>query len=202
MSAPCGELPQDNEKSEAFAAMQEPNLQEILLNKEDIYQGAILDVEKWQAQLPNGAVAAREIVRHRGAAAVVALDEAGNVLLVRQWRCPLNRETLEIPAGKLDHVGEDPLLCAQRELKEETGYTAQKWQLLLPMVSTPGFCDEKIHLYLAQGLTQGEARPDEDEFIALTRLPLKEAVSQVMAGKFQDAKTALAILMAWQTING
>ncbi|MBQ8536133.1 MAG: NUDIX hydrolase [Clostridia bacterium] len=182
--------------------MQEPILRETLLTKETLYQGAILDVEKWQAQLPNGAIAVREIVRHKGAAAVVALDAQNNVLLVRQWRCPLNRLTLEIPAGKLDHAGEDPLQCAMRELKEETGYTAQSWKLLTPMVSTPGFCDERIHLYLAQDLAQGEARPDEDEFLAIARLPLKEAVDKAMGGVLQDAKTALGILMAWHTING
>jgi len=181
--------------------MANPNLQETLLVREPIYQGAILDVEKWQAQLPNGAPAVREIVRHKGAAAVVALDDEGNVLLVRQWRCPLDRETLEIPAGKLDHAGENPFRCAQRELKEETGYTAQSWQLLTPMVSTPGFCDEMIHLYLARDLIQGDAQPDEDEFLSLTRLPLAEAVAQVMGGVLQDAKTALGILMAWYTIN-
>jgi len=181
--------------------MADVNLQENLLTCEPIYQGAILNVEKWQAQLPNGAEAVREIVRHKGAAAVVALDPQGNVLLVKQWRCPLERLTLEIPAGKLDHAGENPFHCAQRELKEETGYTAQTWQLLTPMVSTPGFCDEMIHIYLAQDLVQGESQPDEDEFLAVTRLPLKDAVAQVMGGVIQDAKTALGILMAWYTIN-
>ena len=132
------------------------DLTETLISKETIYQGRILEVERWEARLPNGAFAQREIVRHRGAAAVVALDQAGRVALVRQYRCPLERLTLEIPAGKLDTPGEDPLACARRELREETGLCARSWQLLTPMLSTPGFCDEVIHLFLARGLSQGD----------------------------------------------
>ena len=178
------------------------DLTETLISKETIYQGRILGVERWEARLPNGAPAQREIVRHRGAAAVVALDQAGRVALVRQYRCPLERLTLEIPAGKLDTPGEDPLACARRELREETGLCARSWQLLTPMLSTPGFCDEVIHLFLARGLSQGVSAPDADEFLAVAWLPLDEAVARVMEGKLQDAKTALGLLMARQLING
>ena len=182
--------------------MKDEPLKETLLSKETMSTGHIMTVERWQARLADGSPAQREIVRHQGAAAVVAVDDQNRVVLVRQYRCPLERITLEIPAGKLDHPGEDPLGCAQRELKEETGFTAESWQKLMPMASTPGFCDEVIHLYLARGLHTGTAVPDEGEFINTCTIPLHEAVNRVMAGEIQDAKTALGLLMAWHLLNG
>ena len=118
------------------------------------------------------------------------------MILVRQHRIAVGRLTLEIPAGKLDGPDEDPFLCAKRELSEETGLTAEHWQKLTCMETTPGFCNERIHLYLATGLKQGDCHPDEDEFVAVTRMPLGEAVARVMDGTFRDGKTALGILMA------
>ena len=149
----------------------------------------------WTVKLPNGNLALREVACHPGASAVVALDEMENIILVRQYRAPIGRLTLEIPAGKFDHVGEDPLVCAQRELSEETGLLADSWRKLTVLETTPGFCNERIHIYLATGLRQGETHPDEDEFVATVRMPLREAVSKVMDGTFRDGKTALAIMM-------
>ena len=165
-----------------------------------IFDGRIIEVREDTAELEDGSLAKREVVKHSGGVCVVPLTENNEVLFVRQFRYPHSKVLLEIPAGKLNY-GEDHYACGLRELKEETGYTAQTWQLLTPMVSTPGFCDEMIHIYLAQDLVQGESQPDEDEFLAVTRLPLKDAVAQVMGGVIQDAKTALGILMAWYTIN-
>ncbi len=176
--------------------MCEPNLTEAFKSSEVVYDGKIIRVERWTVELPNGHDALREVVCHPGAAAVVPLDTDGNVIMVRQYRAPIGRLTLEIPAGKLDHVGEDPLECAKRELSEETGFHAAVWQKLTAMDTTPGFCNECIHLYLATGLSTGETHPDEDEFVATVRIPLKEAVAKVMDGTFRDGKTALGLMMA------
>ena len=176
--------------------MDDNQLREIPVSSETIYNGAILHVEKWQVTCPNGHLAPREIVLHNGAAAVIPVFEDGTTLLVRQHRVAVDRVTLEIPAGKLDHAGEDPYACAVRELKEETGLTAQTFTHLTTILTTPGFCTEKIAIYLAQGLSQGETAPDEDEFLGLTRMPLEEAVSLVMRGEIRDAKTICGLLMA------
>lgn len=176
--------------------MNEARLTETRLDGKVVFEGKILRLEHWTMQLPNGSPALREVACHPGAAAVAALDDAGSIILVQQYRTPVGRLTLEIPAGKFDHAGEDPLLCAQRELSEETGLTARNWRKLTVLETTPGFCDERIHIYLATGLTQGETHPDEDEFVAVTRMPLAQAVAAVMDGSIRDAKTALAVMMA------
>ena len=180
--------------------MPEPNLTETLVSKEVVYPGAIIRLEHWDVMLPNGHHALREVACHPGASAVVALDEEGRVLMVRQMRIAVGRLTLEIPAGKLDSPEEDPLDCAKRELSEETGYRADHWRKLTCMETTPGFCNERIHLYLATGLHAGDSHPDDDEFVSVTRLPLQEAVAAVMDGTFRDGKTCLGIMMAARAV--
>lgn len=150
---------------------------ETPISDETVFRGALIDVSHMQVRLPNGRTALREIVHHKGAAAIVPVDDEEYVYLVRQHRVVNDMLTWEIPAGKLDTADEDPLHCAVRELREETG------------------------LYLATGLSQHEDHPDEDEFLRVTRIPLKEAVQRVMSGEFQDAKTALGLLMAWQKLH-
>ena len=176
--------------------MNEDMLREKIGEKEQIYQGAILDVQKWTVTLANGNEAAREIVLHRGASAIVPVDDQGNVYLVRQYRTPFDKIMLEIPAGKLDYWGEDRFECAKRELREETGFLANKWTHLMDMATTPGFCSELISLYLAEDLTMGETDFDDDEFLDLVKMPFKDAVSMIARGEITDGKTALAILMA------
>ncbi len=176
--------------------MNEQNLIETYQDGKVVFDGKIIRLEHWTVKLPNGNLALREVACHPGAAAVVALDAEENIILVQQYRAPIGRLTLEIPAGKFDHVGEDPLECAKRELSEETGLIAESWRKLTVLETTPGFCNERIHIYLATGLKQGETHPDEDEFVATTRMPLREAVARVMDGTFRDGKTALAIMMA------
>ncbi|MBR3794684.1 MAG: NUDIX hydrolase [Clostridia bacterium] len=180
--------------------MDDMNLREIPFEKETIFDGRILRVEKWQVTCPNGQSAPREIVVHKGAAAVVPVYEDGTTLLVRQHRVSVDRVTLEIPAGKLDSWGEDPYDCAVRELEEETGLRAESFTLLTSVLTTPGFCTEKIAIYLAQGLTQGETHPDEDEFLGLVRMPLDEAIDLVMRGEIRDGKTICGLLMAKEVI--
>lgn len=176
-------------------------LREIPVSSEPIYNGRILDVQRWQVTCPNGNLAAREIVVHKGAAAVVPVYEDGTTLLVRQHRVAVDRVTLEIPAGKLDSANEDPLDCAVRELEEETGLKAERMTLLTSLLTTPGFCTEKIGIYLAQGLSQGDTHPDEDEFLGLVRIPLDEAIAMVMRGEIRDSKTICGLMMAREVIT-
>ncbi len=175
---------------------QDAELRETVVATTPIFQGRVLEVETWQVSLPDGRTAGREIVLHNGAAAVVPVDARGNVTLVRQHRVAIDRVTLEIPAGKLDFKEEDPFECARRELEEETGLKAGKWQKMAHVVTTPGFCTERIALYLATELSQAAPHADPDEFLRLVRMPLAEAVQKVMRGEIEDAKTCLGLLMA------
>ena len=180
--------------------MNDQELREIPYAKESIFNGAIFNVERWQVTCPNGHSAPREIVLHRGAAAVIPVYEDGTTLMVRQHRVSVDRVTLEIPAGKLDSWNEDPYDCAVRELEEETGLKAERYTLLTSVLTTPGFCTEKIAIYLAEGLTQGQTHPDEDEFLGLVRIPLEDAVSMIMRGEIRDGKTICGLLLARDVI--
>lgn len=181
--------------------MTDDALRETYLSKEELYQGKIIRVERWQVALPNGKTAAREIVVHNGAAAIVPIDSEGNVTLVRQHRIAAGRFTWEIPAGKLDSPAEDPFAAARRELEEETGLNAEHWQFLTCIDTTPGFCTEKISIYLATGLSQHPAHTDPDEFLSLTKMPLSEAAALCMAGELRDSKTVVGLLMAQQLLQ-
>ena len=181
--------------------MNRNELEEVFLSSQEVFHGKLINVEHWQVRLPNGQTALREVVKHRGAAAIVPVDDQGNVTLVCQHRVAVGRFTWEIPAGKLDGVDEDPFVCAQRELSEETGLTADHWRKLTVLETTPGFCNERIHLYLATGLHAGKTHPDEDEFVCTLRMPLSDAVQKVMDGTFRDGKTALALLMVQQLLS-
>ncbi len=180
----------------------ERRLEEKILSSERVYEGKVVKLDLTQVELPDGKPASREVIRHVGASAIVPVDDEGNVTLVRQYRTALGRVLMEIPAGKLDSKDEDRLLAAQRELKEETGLTARHWTHLTDIVTTPGFCDEKISIYLATGLTQGEINPDEDEFLGVVKIPLKEMLAMALRGEIVDSKTLAGILLAsWQTIT-
>lgn len=181
--------------------MADESLTESILTKELVYPGKIIRLEHWQVRLPNGHTALREVACHPGASAVVALDDQNRLLLVRQHRPAVGRVTLEIPAGKLDSAEEDPLDCAKRELSEETGCTAAHWQKLVCLETTPGFCNERIHIYLATGLSGGSTHPDDDEFVETVRLPLQEALTLAENGSLRDAKTLSGILLAARHIN-
>lgn len=181
--------------------MDDKKLYEEVLSKEEIYEGKIFRVEKWQAKLPNDRIAPREIVLHKGAAAIVPVDSEGYVTLVRQYRIASGVSLLEIPAGKKDSAEEDFLVCAQRELAEETGYRAKTWRHLTTLHTSPGFLTETIGLFLATDLTAGETNPDEDEFLNLYRMPLSEAVQRVLSGEITDSKTICGLLMAWELLK-
>ena len=171
------------------------------VSSERVFDGIILHIDHLTNRLPNGKLAKREVARHIGAAAVLPVDAEGNVCLVRQFRSPVDRVLLEIPAGKLDYKGEDRLEAAKRELREETGYTAETWTHLNDLLSTVGFCDECISIFMARDLSAGDCDPDEDEFVNVVKMPLAEAVDMVMNNEISDAKTICALMMAWKILN-
>ena len=171
------------------------DLTEKTLESHVLYEGKIIRVRKDTALLPNGNQAPREVVEHPGGVGIVPLDSDGCVLMVRQFRYPLGKTLLEIPAGKME-PGEDPQVCAERELSEEAGASAGKLTYLGYAYVSPGFCDEAIHLYLAEDLTFGQTHPDEDEFLRLERIPFQEMVHRIMNGEIEDAKTVAAVLKA------
>lgn len=172
-------------------------MQEIKrIKRELVYQGSILDFYEDTMLLPNGNTEKWDFVSHRmGAACVLAVKPDGKILMVRQYRNALERETLEVPAGKRDSVNEDTAICAQRELEEETGYHAGKLEKLLSLKSTVAFCDELIDVYLATDLVKiGEQHLDESEEIDIESWELKDLMDMCYAGKLQDAKTVAAIM--------
>lgn len=175
-------------------------LEEQFVSEKLRYEGILVNVYTRMVQLPNGRQVPREIMYHKGAAAIVPVDGDGMVTLVRQYRTALETVMLEIPAGKLDTAAEDPLDCAHRELREETGLKAGHMQFLTRMIPTPGYCTEMVSIYLATELSQHEADPDDDEFLRVERMPLAQAVQRVMRGELNDAKTALGLLMAHQIL--
>ncbi len=165
-----------------------------------IYTGRVLNLDVDQVRFPDGSLGELEMIRHPGASAVVPFlsDPAGDdpqLLLIKQYRYAAEDYLYEIPAGRLDE-GESPEECARRELREETGCTAQRIEHMYTLYTTPGFTDEKIHLFLAEGITRGEARREADEFLEVETVPLSRALHMVRDGEVRDAKTAVGILYA------
>lgn len=170
------------------------SLAERPLSEEVVWTGRIFNVDRLRVELPDGRQAIRDVVRHPGAVAVVALTEEGRICLVRQYRTALGRVTVEIPAGKLA-PGEDPLECAQRELLEETGMEAEKIAFLTTIATSDGFCDELIHIYMATGLTFSSSSPDADEFINVDLVEVGTLIDAVLDGRIEDAKTVVGALL-------
>jgi ADP-ribose pyrophosphatase len=165
-----------------------------------VYTGKVISLDLDAVRFPDGSVGELEMIRHPGASAVVPFlsdprGEDPQVLMIRQYRYAADGYLYEIPAGRLNR-GEDPRDCAARELKEETGCTAERFEHLLTMYTTPGFTDEKIHLFMATGLVAGETKHEADEFLELHPMLLSRALEMVAAGEIQDAKTALGLLFA------
>ena len=176
------------------------NLEEKQISAEYKFKGKIINLRVDEALLPNGATATREVVEHNGGICVVPLTEKGEILMVEQYRYPYSEVVLEIPAGKRDG-NEEPLEGGKRELKEETGATAENYTFLGELYPTPGYCGEIIYMYLATGLSYGETNPDEDEFLNIKRIPLEKAVEMIMNGEIKDAKTQTAILKTERLIK-
>lgn len=164
------------------------------LSRELVAHGAIIDYYQDTMQIPNGNIAKWDFIKHKGAAAVVPIDEQGRLIMVRQYRNALERYTLEIPAGGLQTSEEPTRDAAARELSEETGYHCDQLELLLSIRTTVAFCNEKIDIYVAEHLTPGKQHLDEDEYVQVKAYPLEELVEKIYAGEIQDSKTVAAIL--------
>ena len=171
---------------------------EKTLFSQQVYDGGFIQVTEDRVLLPSGREGKRSVVRHKGGAAVVALDHQTRVALVRQYcyRYATDREMIELPAGKLED-NEPPMEAAVRELEEEAGLTAESWQAFGQIVPTCGYCDEIIYLFLATRLQEVEQKLDEDEYLSLFWLPLDQAVAMVLSGEIDDAKTVSGLLRAW-----
>ena len=189
---------QSAKPSEALAEAERNgrDLTETMVFSEDIFDGVVLHLFRDTIKLPDGNTSTREFLRHLGAVCVVPVTDDGKIVVERQYRYAVGQTMVEIPAGKLDHKGEDRLEAAKRELREETGYTAERWTDLGTYLTAPAFSDEKISMYMAEGLHKGEQDLDDDEFLDVAEVPLEELVSDVMAGRITDAKTQTGILKA------
>ena len=171
-------------------------LSEKKISSEEIFDGVILHVVRDTVELPNGHSSIREVIRHIGAVCVIPVTENNEVVVERQYRYPLDRVILEIPAGKLDAPDENRLSAIQRELREETGYSADEWIDIGDFHPAPAYSDEYITMYLARGLHKGKQDLDTDEFLNVYTVPLKDLVDDAMDGKISDAKTQVCILKA------
>jgi len=170
-------------------------MEEIILSRETIYEGRIVKLDVLEVQLPNGKTAQRDVIRHPGAAAVVALDDAQQLLMVRQFRMAAGRVLLEIPAGTLE-PDEAPIVCAERELQEEAGMKPGKLQSLGGIFVAPGYTSEFIHLFLATDLVPSQLTQDDDEFLEVERVTMAQALALIDSGEICDAKSVTGILRA------
>ncbi len=171
------------------------NYEEKTVSCEKVYKGSIIDVERLKVELPDGSCSNRDIVRHQGASVILPVDNDNGIYVVRQYRKAIERISLELPAGKVDE-GEKPEECAVRELKEETGLTAQSIKLMFRIHSTPGFSDEVLYLFYAEGLTKGDLNLDKDEFLSCEKYHLDKLIKMVYDGYITDAKTIIGVLAA------
>lgn len=159
-----------------------------------VFKGPVFSIDSGILNEPGGVRARRDIIRHSGSVAVLPVDEEGRITLIRQYRCAFGVSMIELPAGRIDR-GETPLRAAKRELREEVGFGARKWERLVKIIPSPGFCDETVTIYRASGFFRSVAEPDADERIEILTLPLKSALTAMRAGKIDDAKTVTALLM-------
>jgi ADP-ribose pyrophosphatase len=177
------------------------HLKETKVDGQLAYDGHFLRVQKDTVRLPDGKSATREYIRHPGAVVILPLFEDGTVLLERQFRYPLDRVFIEFPAGKID-AGEDPLVCAKRELLEETGYTATDWQFVCTIHNAIAYADEHLEIYIARGLTAGQSKLDDGEFLEIFKAPLDEVLAWVKEGKITDVKTIIGAFWLEKIVAG
>lgn len=182
-------------------------LTEELVSQEWVFRGKLLQVRRDLVRLPSGNTAQREYIVHPGAVMIIPVTDSGEVVLERQFRYPLGREMIELPAGKID-PGESPLATGRRELLEETGYTAARWTYVATIHLAIGYSNERIDFYLARGLKQEGARPDVDELLEVFSLPIGEALNWLRDGRITDSKTVAGLLWldklhsgAWNTAD-
>jgi ADP-ribose pyrophosphatase len=179
------------EKSFSDLTTGDKHLREDRISGEDIYGGIFLNMKRDQVRLPDGQQAVREYLTHPGAVAIVAILDDGRILLERQYRYPIAKACIEIPAGKLE-IGEDHLLCAQRELEEETGYTARRWSYIRRIHPVISYSTELIDIYLAEDLIPGPSKLDDEEFLDVFAAPLEQLIAWVEEGEITDVKTTIS----------
>lgn len=172
---------------------------EKTISSDRIYTGKVISLKVDTVEIENKGYQKREIVEHQGAVAIVALTDDDKVVLIKQFRKPIEQVIWEIPAGKLE-IGETPKECAIRELKEETGYSAKNIKLIHKFFTSSGFSNQKIYIFLATGLTKGEHKFDEDEIIEKYEIDINEARNMIIKNEIEDAKTAIGILLAKELI--
>ncbi len=177
------------------------HLKETRIDGALAYDGHFLKVQKDTVRLPNGQPATREYIKHPGAVVILPLFEDGSVLMERQFRYPLDRVFIEFPAGKID-AGEAPLACAKRELLEETGYTATEWQFVCTIHNAIAYADEHLDLYLARGLTAGERKLDDEEFLDTFKASVSDLTAWVREGKITDVKTIIGTFWLEKILSG
>jgi ADP-ribose pyrophosphatase len=187
--------------TDTFHAHDHPDLTETRVSGENVYDGVLLHVRRDVVRLPNGAQTVREWIEHPGAVAIIPFLANGDLLMERQYRYPVGRELIELPAGKIG-AGEPPLETAQRELREETGYTAADWRYLTTIHPVVGYSNERIELWLAQGLRHEARALDDGEFLETFAVPVATAVEWVRAGRITDAKTVVGVLWAERIAAG
>ena len=175
------------------------DFEEKTLTSEYVYNGKVLDVKRDKIRVANGNLSEREVVEHPGGGVILAIRN-NNALTVKQYRYPLKATSVEIPAGRLEK-GENPDSAAKRELEEETGYIANEWNYLGYIYTTPGFCNEKLHLYLAQDLEYKKQNPDENEIIECIEYPIKDLYKMAENCEIFDSKTICALLRARRYLN-
>ena len=168
---------------------------EKTIGRETVFEGKVFDVEIKKIITPEGRESTREIVKHHGGACILPVDSEGNRYLVKQFRSPFEKVMLEAPAGKIEE-GEDPLCCASREITEETGFVAGNIEKVGAITATPGYCSEVITLYIGTELDSGNANPDQNEYIATVKMPLKDAVRMADDGEIEDSKTLVLLYKA------
>lgn len=173
---------------------------EKTIKSERIYEGKIINLRVDTVELLEGEESSREIIEHSGGAAIIPITKDNKIVMVRQFRKPVEDFLLEVPAGKLDK-GEDPSVCAARELKEETGYEACDIKFLFSVYSSPGFSNETLYIYLAKDLVSGEVNPDEGEYIEVESYTIDELLNMIYNGEIKDGKTIISIMAAKDFIS-
>lgn len=177
------------------------HLEETTVDSALAYEGHFLKVQCDRVRLPDGKMTTREYIKHPGAVVVLPVFEDGSVLLERQFRYPLQQVFIEFPAGKID-PGEDPLVCAKRELEEETGYTASDWQFVCTIHNAIAYSDEHLDIYLARGLIEGASRLDEGEFLETFKASLPDVMRWIREGKITDVKTVIGAFWLEKILAG
>lgn len=171
------------------------NLFEEKVSSREVFKGNLVELYFDKVRLPNNKIATREKVLHPGAVAVVPVNKNNEIVFVKQYRYPINKVLIEIPAGKLEN-NESPIECAERELGEEVGAVDGKFIHLTTIYTSPGFCNEKIDIYLVQDFIEKGSNPDDDEFLHIIKIHFDECISMISSGEISDAKSIIGILMA------